>query len=88
MSTANEISITLPPELAARAQLAAKQERRSVNEIVQEALTSYLGQSEMALDASWQKIFEYGEAKGREMGITCEEDVDRILGEFRTENRN
>ena len=88
MSTANELSITLPPELLAQAQVVAEREQRSVNEIVQEALASYLGQSALLRDASWRNIFEYGQAKGRELGIMCEEDIDRILGEFRTENRN
>jgi hypothetical protein len=88
MSTANELSINLPPELLAQTRVVAQREQRSVSEIVQEALTSYLGDPAPVRDPAWRKIFEYGRARGRELGITCEEDVDRILGEFRTEKRN
>jgi len=35
----------------------------------------------------WERVFAYGEAMGRELGLRSEEDVARLLDEYRRERR-
>jgi hypothetical protein len=35
----------------------------------------------------WQELLDYGRAKGRELGITSEADVERMSDEYRASKR-
>jgi len=87
MRIAKTISITLPPDLLLKAQDLAQREHRTMSELFREALRTYAAAKPAVDRAAWDEIFAYGHAKGRELGIASEEDVDRILGEHRTAGR-
>ena len=88
MRTAKTLSITLPPELLSKAQQLAEREHRTMSELVREALRRYLTSAGGGDRKAWDDLLERGRAHGRALGITSEEDVDRTLGEFRTEPRS
>ena len=79
MATGN--SISLPEELMASIRSAAAAERRSVDEVLADAVQRYLE------DRSWTRLFEYGGAKANALGIR-ESDVDPLIAQYRTEHRN
>ena len=80
MRVTRTISISLPPEMLKEAERVAKEEGRTKSELVREALRRYIRARE------WEEITAYGRTKARELGIR-EEDVDRIIHEYRAEQR-
>ena len=71
-------NIALPEELVVKADEIAKKEYRSRSELIRESLRVYLKDLQ-----EWEEIFEYGKKQGKRMGIKSEEDVDKIVYEFR-----
>ena len=82
MRTAKTISITLPPELLAKAQELAEGEHRTMSELFREALRCY-----MRTDAQWQALLLRTRAAGAELGIKREEEVERLADEYRDTRR-
>lgn len=80
MRTTKTLSITIPPEMLSRAEALAKKENRTMSELVREALRQYEHQR------WWEETNAYGRARAEAMGIR-EEDVDRIIHEYRQEKR-
>lgn len=74
-------NISLPEELVKKVDQRAKKEYRNRSELIREALRVYLNDAQ-----EWQAIFGYGEKMGKKMGIKSEEDVDKIVNEFRHKN--
>jgi hypothetical protein len=64
------------------AELMARQENRTMSELVREALRVYQRERK-----AWQDIFDYGEANARELGLKKEDDVVRIVREARRQRR-
>ena len=58
----------------------AEEEQATRNDVLRSALKRYLQSQEV-----WGRIFQQGEMWARELGIRNEEDVDRIIHEFREE---
>ena len=79
MRNSKVVSITLPPGMAAEAEELAKQEKRTMSELMREAFRRYKRQRE------WDEANAYGRAKAKEKGIT-EADVVRLIKEFRAED--
>ena len=79
MSTGN--SISLPEELLAGIRSAADAERRSVDDVLADAVQRYLE------ERSWTRLFEYGAERSNALGLR-ESDVDRLIAESRAEQRN
>jgi metal-responsive CopG/Arc/MetJ family transcriptional regulator len=77
MRNSKVVSITLPPNPAAKAEDLAKREKRTMSELMREAFRRYQRQRE------WDEANAYGRAKAKEKGIT-EADVVRLIQEFRT----
>lgn len=77
------LNISLPQDLVKKADEVAKREYRNRSELIREALRIYL-EDRRTLD----DIFEYGRKKAKEMGIKSEEDVDKIVYEFRHGRKN
>lgn len=71
-------NIALPKELVKKVDEVAKKEYRNRSELIREALRIYLKNME-----EWEQIFEYGKKVGKKMGIKNEEDVNRIVYEYR-----
>jgi predicted transcriptional regulator len=82
MRVAKTISITLPPELLAKAQMIAKRENRTMSELFRETLRQY-----KSLDAEWEALKAWGLEHGKALGIKSEEDVERMSDEWRAERR-
>ena len=79
MRTTKVLSITLPEPMLERAKQRALKENRTMSELVREALRSYETGRTLA------ELQVYGQERAREMGITTEDDVDRLLHEYRNE---
>ena len=60
MRTTQTLSITLPPEMLARAAEMAKREHRTMSELVREALRQYERQN------FWTEMNRFGQAKAAE----------------------
>lgn len=71
-------NIALPKDLVKRADFRAKREYRSRSELIREALRRYLDEQ-----SEWEIIFRAGEKAMEEMGIKSEEEVDKIVYEYR-----
>jgi predicted transcriptional regulator len=82
MRTAKTISITLPPELFAKAREIAAREHRTMSELFREALRSY-----KPIDPEWEVLLERGLEHGKALGIKSEDDVERMSHEWRQERR-
>ena len=63
-----------------KAQVRAEQEHRTMSELFSEALRRYMQQ-----DTAWEALLERTRAKGRQLGITTEEDVESQSGQYRRE---
>jgi predicted transcriptional regulator len=74
------LTITLPPEIARDAQRTAREENRTLDDLVGEALRRY------QTDRHWEKIRAYAEERNREHGYT-EADVERLIHEERLKRR-
>ena len=72
------LNIALPKELVKKVDQAAKKEYKNRSELIREALRIYLKDME-----EWADLFEYGREVGKQMGIKSEEDVDKIVYEYR-----
>lgn len=77
MST-QTFNISLPEELVKKADKRAKKEYKNRSELIREALRVYLARNE-----KWDKILAVGKKYGRKAGIKSEEDVNRIVHEYR-----
>jgi Arc/MetJ-type ribon-helix-helix transcriptional regulator len=82
MRTAKTVSITLPPELLVKAQEFAQREHRTMSELFREALRRY-----MTSDEEWNGVLQRTRAAGRSLGVTTEEDVERLSDEYRHNHR-
>jgi len=87
MRIAKTVSITLPPDLLVKAQEVAVREHRTMSELFREALRRYISEKPRADRESWRELLEYGRAKGRELGIANEADVERMSDEYRASKR-
>jgi CopG family transcriptional regulator/antitoxin EndoAI len=60
----------------------AKEENRTKSELIREALRRYIE------DREWEKLTRYARKKSAETGINTEEDIQRVVDEFRGEQSN
>ena len=81
-------NIALAEDVLKRVREQAQAEGKTVDELANELLGPLLEiriQSE-AGDRRWQKLVDYGQAQAEKLGIK-EEDVDRLIHEWRSEQR-
>jgi hypothetical protein len=81
-------NIALEPELLAQVGKLAQEEGKTADELANELLGPLLEirtQAE-ARDRRWQKLLDYGRGQAEKLGIT-ENDVDRLIHEWRSEQR-
>lgn len=71
-------NIALPKALVSKIDQLAKKEYKNRSELIREAVRIYLSDR-----LEWQELLTYGEKIGKKMGIKNEEDVNRIVFEFR-----
>jgi hypothetical protein len=80
METEKNLHAAIPQTLLAEAVKAASDDRISVDELVRDAMEHRLRMRRR------ERLFAYGGQQARKLGIK-EEDVDRIIHEFREEER-
>jgi hypothetical protein len=81
-------NIALEPDLLEQVGKLAQEEGQTPDELANELLGSLIEirkQAE-ASDRRWQKLVEYGSGQAHKLGIG-EEDVDRLIHEWRAEQR-
>lgn len=71
-------NISLPTELVKKADVVAKNEYRNRSELIKEALRTYLLSKQ-----AWDELFTYGSKIGKRMKIKTEEDVVKIIKDYR-----
>lgn len=81
MRTTKVISITVPPDMAAEAKKLAKKESRTMSELMREAFRRYKREREL------DEINAYGRENAKDLGITSEQDMVRVVREYRREQR-
>jgi CopG family transcriptional regulator/antitoxin EndoAI len=79
MRTTKVVSITLPPPLFEQAQALAKEENRTMSELMREALRRY--QSERM----WSRLRSFGTISDDMPGVKNEEDVVKLVRQVRRE---
>jgi hypothetical protein len=80
MEPEKNLHAKIPPTLLTEAENVAQAEHITVDEFVQDAMERRLREHRR------QKLYAYGEGQARKLGIR-EEDVERIIHEFRQEER-
>ena len=75
------LHVSLPQTLVAQMEQTAEAGHITLDELVHQAVQRYM------TDRSWTKLRAYGEAQARKAGITTEGDVERVIHEYREEER-
>lgn len=70
-------SFSLPSEVWKHTQEIAKAEKRTRSEVVREALEKYYVMKQ------WENLQEVGARQAKRLGIRNEDDVDRLVHEYR-----
>jgi CopG family transcriptional regulator / antitoxin EndoAI len=76
------ISISIMPDFLREVEKVAKEENRTKSELIREALRRYIE------DREWEKLTLYARKKSAITGIKTEEDIQRVVDEFRGEQSN
>ncbi len=71
-------NIALPKELVKKVDEVAKREYRNRSELIREAVRRYIKD----LD-EWEQIFRSGEKAAKRLGLKSEQDIDKVVYEFR-----
>jgi len=79
--TTKIVNFSLPPEICKQMEELAKQRQVSKSQILREALKQYI-----ASERRWQQIRKWGEESAKRLSIRNEDDVDRIIHEYREES--
>lgn len=77
MRTTKVMTLSLPPEMVKDVEKLTKEEKRTRSELFREALRKYIN------DKRWQEIRQWGMQTARELGISTEDDVDRLIHKHR-----
>lgn len=72
------LNIALPKDLVKKVDGVAKQEYSNRSELIRHALRIYLEEK-----SEWEQILKAGEKAMKDMGITSEEEVNKIVYEYR-----
>jgi len=78
--TTKIVNFSLPPEIYKEVEELAKQRETSRSQVLREALKQYV-----ASERRWQQIRKWGEETKGRLGIKDEDDVERIIHEYRKE---
>ena len=81
MRTTKTLSITLPPEMLARAEQLAEKEHRTMSELVREALRQYERTN------WWDEMNAYGRATAEAAGVRSEEGLVEAIHRSRPRRR-
>lgn len=76
------LTVSLPQEMFKKAEKIAREENRTRSELFREALRQYISTRER-----WQSVRARGARTAEELGIRSEEDIERLIQEFRSEHK-
>lgn len=76
MRTTRVVSISMPPEMLKETERLAREEDRTVSELIREAVRCYRH------ERRWRRTLAYGRARAKALGIQ-EGDVVPLIREFR-----
>jgi CopG family transcriptional regulator/antitoxin EndoAI len=79
MRTTKVVSITMPPPLFVQAQALAKQENRTMSELVREALRRY------QRERTFEKVRSFGTMSAEMANVKNEEDIVNLVRQVRRE---
>jgi len=84
MRTTKVYSITMPPDLARKAERLAKKESRTMSELMREALRRY---DHPQASPAMSEVLALLRAEARVKGLSrmSKRDIDRVIGETRNE---
>ena len=82
MRSTKVLSISLPEQMLSEAEALAKEENRTMSELVREALRAYKRERE-----GWRGLLEYGKAGGRAAAARTEEDVVQAVRDARKDKQ-
>lgn len=74
------IGFSVPPELNQEIIDYAKKENKTKSELFREMVAVYRSKKE---EEEYNRLLRYGQLKALELGIKSEEDVEKVLDEFR-----
>lgn len=74
------IGFSVPPDIARRVERIARDEGRSKSALFRDMVRAYEMQRELTV---LEELAAYGRTKTAELGITSEDDVDRLIHEAR-----
>ena len=88
MRTTKVYSITMPPDLARKAERLAKKESRTMSELMREALRRY-DQAQVSAPPAMTEALALlrAEARVRGLGRMSKRDIDKVIAETRNEMR-
>jgi len=78
--TTKIVNFSLPLEIYKEVEELAKQKETSRSQVLREALKQYV-----ASERRWQQLRKWGEETTKRLGIKDEDDVERIIHEYREE---
>lgn len=78
--TTKVLSFSLPPQLAKEMESLAKRQRMTKSQLLSEMIKVYESYME---ERHFEELQRYGKRKAREIGVTSEEDIERIIHEAR-----
>ena len=76
------ISFSIMPDFLREVEKMAIEENRTKSELIREALRRYIE------DREWEKLTRYARLKSAETGVKTEEDIQRVVDEYRGEPAN
>ncbi len=76
------LNISLPKELVKKTDTAARKSFKSRSEYIKDAVVAQLKE-----EGEWEEIFAEGQKIGKRMRIKSEEDINKIIKEYRREKR-
>ena len=88
MRTTKVYSITMPPDLARKAERLAKKESRTMSELMREALRRY-DQAQVSIPPAMSEVLALLRAEARVKGLSrmSKRDIDKVIAETRSEMR-
>jgi len=72
-------STLFPPEIVKTIERIAREENKTLPELLEEAVRQYISRKR------WQKIRNWGAETAKQLGIKTDEDVERLIDEVREE---
>ena len=78
--TTKIVNFSLPPEIYKEVEELARQRETSRSQVLREALKQYV-----ASERRWQQIRKWGVETAKRLAIKDEDDVERIIHEYREE---